>query len=317
MRLRRHIAAAIVAATALAAATAIAPRGASAQTPAAVHSFVPGGGQAVGQEPEYFPANVLGLPDPGARRMVPSIDPRQIVSLGMGGEIVLRFDAPIVDGDGADLTVFENAFYYAIGPRERLFAEPAEVAASRDGINFVAWPFDTLTLAGCAGTAPTYGDRNPFDPAVSGGNAFDLAAIGLDSVRFLRIRDVTALVAADATHPYWDPTLSGFDLDAVVAIPIDGRAPAATPDGTPDATAILSQPSMIPNPAIDRVLVTHRAARALRVLDMHGRLRHQETVTMGSVSTMLDLRELGNGVYIVEIKGDDGERTASLLRIVR
>ena len=195
-----------------------------AQPADAVEWFRPGSGQTLGQEPEYFPANVLGWPDRTARPDMASVDPREIMSLGLGGEIVLRFDsAPIIDAEGPDFTVFENAFHYSLGQESRVYAEPAEISVSRDGITFLSFPFDTLTLRGCAGVTPTAGDRNPLDPSVSGGDSFDLATLGIDSVRYVKIRDITAMVKGNPAHPYWDPTLTGFDLDAVIAIPPQGR----------------------------------------------------------------------------------------------
>jgi hypothetical protein len=225
---------------------------ARAQGADAVETFRPGTGQNAGQGPAWFPANVLGLPDTSARRTVASVDPGEILSLGLGGEIVLRFDsAPIVDGPGVDFTVFENAFVFRIGQRERVYAEPAEVAVSRDGSVFVSFPHDFRTLAGCAGVTPTNGDANPLDPTVSGGDAFDLALIGVDSVRYVRITDLTAIVADDPTHAYWDPTLSGFDLDAVVAIPLELRGVLAAP-----LASSRGQLRVVPNPATEFVEVT-------------------------------------------------------------
>jgi len=305
----------------------VASTAALAQTPAAVHSFAPGSGQSSGQEPQHFPANVLGLPDASARRSVPAIDPRQIASLGMGGEIVLRFDEPIVDGDGVDFTVFENAFYYTIGPRERLYAEPAEVSVSRDGETWTRFAFDTLTLAGCAGTAPTYGDGDPFDPRESGGNGFDLAVLGVDSIRFVRVRDVTALVAGNPEHPFWDPTLSGFDLDAVVAIPVDGRTPSAVPPSLPMSPASPSSPTrealsltltVAPNPATDRLRVAHtERALELRIVDVRGEHVLRQRPTTGSRSTDFDLSRIAPGAYLLEVIDVDGRRGGTLVRIAR
>ena len=75
----------------------------------AVESFTAGTGAGYGAQ--YFPGNVLGLPDSTGRAGVASVEPKQILGLGLGGVIVLRFDrAPIVDIPGPDFTVFENAF---------------------------------------------------------------------------------------------------------------------------------------------------------------------------------------------------------------
>ena len=145
--------------------------------------FRPGTGPGIGRGAEYFPNNVLGFPDTNARPTVPSVDPAQILSLGLGGEIILGFRTPIVDRPGADFTLFENAFHYNLGGKQRTFAEPATVAVSSDGEHFTEFPFDSLTLIGCAGITPTDGHANPLDPAQSGGDHFDLSDIGMDSVR--------------------------------------------------------------------------------------------------------------------------------------
>ncbi len=188
-----------------------------------VYQFHPGSGQNLGQSPEFFPQNIFGLPDTAARWNVPSADPRQICSLGMDGMIIIGWkQLVLVDGPGPDFTVFENAFAYGNG---KIFAEPAIVSVSKDGVHFVTFPFDSLSLEGCAGKTPTNGAADPFNPQLSGGDAFDLSAIGIDTVRFIRIQDISRMVKENPHHPYWDPTISGFDLDAVVGLHL---APATT-----------------------------------------------------------------------------------------
>jgi hypothetical protein len=283
-----------------------------AQPPAAVHTFVPGSGQTVGQEPEYYPANVLGLPDTTARRNVPATDPHQILSLGYGGEIVLRFAEPIVDGPGPDFTVFENAFYYTLGGREKIYAEPAEVSVSRNGVSFAAYSYDPQTLEGLAGTRPTYGDQNPYDPRVSGGNSFDLAELGIDSVLYIKIRDVVSIIVNNVSHPYWDPTLSGFDLDAVLALPLAGRSGVTVASG-----ASIAAPQLTPNPAATHLAVTTGDARSLRLIDVHGRVLRDVACEIGQRSVVLDVRELAVGAYVVEVIDRRGVRSAALLRVMR
>lgn len=56
-----------------------------------------------------------------------------VVSLGDGGVATLKFSAPIADGTGPDLAVFENGFSNA-------FLELAHVEVSSDGIHFVRFP---------------------------------------------------------------------------------------------------------------------------------------------------------------------------------
>jgi hypothetical protein len=163
-----------------------------------------------------FPANILGLPDTTARKDIPSNNPAQVCSLGMGGEIVLGWkNAVLVNRTGADFTIFENVFLNFNG---RAFAEPAKIAVSQDGVRFVEFPFDSLSLRGCAGVTPTNGNQNPLNPALSGGDSFDLATIGMDSIRFVKITDISAMVLNNPRHPFYDPTITGFDVDALVGI---------------------------------------------------------------------------------------------------
>jgi hypothetical protein len=142
-----------------------------------------------------------------------------VFSLGVGGEILLEFtDYLIFDGAGVDFTVFENAFQVGDDP-ENTFAEPAYVAVSEDGVTFVEFPCDPLVrpYAGCAGVRsvlanPDLNDIDPTDPAVSGGDSFDLAQVGLRTARFVRIRD------SGVGYGPIGPATGGFDLDAVAIV---------------------------------------------------------------------------------------------------
>lgn len=175
-------------------------------------------GEMGGRGSDYLPASVLGRPDTTGRRDVAATDPKQVLSIGLGGEIVLDFGSRLVlDRPGPDLVIFENPFVYTLGGNERIYAEPAEVSVSRDGVEWVSFPFDSVTLAGAAGVTPVNGDADPFDPELSGGDLFDFSLIGVDSIRYLRLIDVTPIVRDDRDHPLWDITLNGFDLDAVIA----------------------------------------------------------------------------------------------------
>jgi Thrombospondin type 3 repeat len=175
-------------------------------------------------------------------------------SLGIGGSIVLEFtDNVVVDRPGPDLTVFENAFLLNGVASGNPFAEPATVSVSGDGIHFVAFPCALQSppfYPGCAGVYPVFATDaataavpsttpiaalvglpvNGFPvPAGSGGDGFDLAAVGLAAARFVRI-DAGPLAPGLAG-------LAGFDLDAVIAVHSVDRAgaPDADGDGFPDA----------------------------------------------------------------------------------
>lgn len=129
-----------------------------------------------------------------------------VVSLGNGGTIAVAFAKnAIVDGPGADFVVFENPFEIAGG----VFAELATVEVSLDGETWHAFPCDAVAApyGGCAGHTPVWldGDDGPLDPATSGGDAFDLADIGVSSARYVRVTDRADLDGLDGV----------FDLDAI------------------------------------------------------------------------------------------------------
>jgi hypothetical protein len=169
-----------------------------------VVSYTPGDFAGFGQD--RLPEIVYGPPDaPGGGGA--STD---VLTLGQEGEIVVTFDVAIVDGEGPDLLVFENPFtgWYETG----------YVAVSEDGEAWHEWPCDPTDVAGlypgCAGVALVYASADngvdPTDPAAAGGDAFDLADLGLTRARYVRVRDSGANTYAG--------TSGGFDLDAMAVV---------------------------------------------------------------------------------------------------
>lgn len=182
-----------------------------------VYFFAPGRGQNSGQSDEYYPENIFGFPSEKAAFQIPEQKPEELLSIGFEGEIIVGFkDHKLIDLEGPDFIIFENAFENpATG---NLFVEPAKIAVSNDGINFREFQYDPLTLEGCAGISPTTGSGNPCDPVSIGGDAFDLADMKMDNITHIRITDISYLVKEDPSHQYYDPIISGFDLDAVVGL---------------------------------------------------------------------------------------------------
>lgn len=251
--------------------------------------FTPGTGQSTGQGPIFFPTNVFTGPAPLASDTVPLTEPRDVCSIGLGGTVVVGFrSAVIVDGPGADFTIFENAFRF-LG---RIYAEPAMIEVSYDGVMWKAFPFDSATLQGCAGITPTTG-YDPFDPTVSGGDAFDLETIGVDTIRWIRITDVTSIIRNDPQHPFYDPTLSGFDLDVVIGL---HAIPAAFTQSLVD----------IVNTSLVRVDAPRPAT--LSVFDVQGSALYRNSVASGVI--MFDLAPFTSGALFVVI--DDGVQRSTL-----
>jgi hypothetical protein len=171
-----------------------------------VVSFSPGPGAGYGQD--RFPDVVLGPPRGGGAGQG-SLD---VLSLGREGSIVLALDdGLLVDGPGVDLLVFENAFFG--------FPETAFVAVSDDGVLWHEWPCEPENAdAGyphCAGVHPVLANPSEgisaTDPAVAGGDGFDLAELGVSRARLVRIRD-------SGKNRSYAPPSAGFDLDGIAVV---------------------------------------------------------------------------------------------------
>jgi hypothetical protein len=201
------------------------------------------------------PLNSLGLParSTGSGPFDGDVTPfnapytsDQVVSIGAGGELVLRFDHQVADDPtnlyGIDLLIYGNAFlgisfetFLADGT---VFGEPARVSVSQDGTTWIDAPslfadamFPTLAYQdptgpfSFGGTIPTSFTR-PVDPSLdasdfagldtaqiaalygggAGGLGIDLGALGVPWIEYVRI---------------WQPSGDAWasDIDAVVDVP--------------------------------------------------------------------------------------------------
>lgn len=180
----------------------------------AVHAFEPGPCAGFGRA--SFPSVVLGPPR-GGGEMQGSLD---VLSLGEGGSIVLDLgEGGVVDGEGPDLIVFENAFYVG-GDRSRPVADLGEVSVSDDGVSWTTWPCAATAFpyGACAGWHPVLSAPgngiDPTDATRAGGDAFDLADIGVASARFVRVVDMRSSACGEGGGA----STVGFDLDAVAVV---------------------------------------------------------------------------------------------------
>jgi hypothetical protein len=175
-----------------------------------VESFTPGKGAGFGAD--RFPGIIYGPPR-GAGDHSGSVD---VLSLGTDGEIVVGFGGNgIADGEGEDFIVFENAFWKG-GNSKYPFMELGQISVSEDGTTWTTFPCkqDATPYDGCAGWHPVYSNPgnciSPTDPAMAGGEAYDLATIGVKTARFVKIVDLHNATGGEGT--------TGFDLDAVAVI---------------------------------------------------------------------------------------------------
>ncbi|MBN1540608.1 T9SS type A sorting domain-containing protein [candidate division KSB1 bacterium] len=254
----------------------------------------------------YFPYNVLGppTPDPSISAYNPAYKASDILSLGYGGEIVLRFENNIViNGPGTDLLVFENCFISYFSPQA--VVEPGIVSVSQDGENWVTFPYDTTTLEGLAGVTPVRSTMHPTDPDSSGADAFDLADVGFEWIRYVRITDV-----GDKWRPHF--TSRDFDLDAVVAINSAKEIPTAVQSAgsRPHAFTLLQN---YPNPFNPQTTIAFEARQSGRLsVDIYN-IAGQRLVRLydgvvhpGAVSIAWNafdeaMRPVGSGIYFARV----------------
>ncbi len=185
-----------------------------------VVSFTPG--ECAGFGAAKMPGVIEG-PPVGAGDQMGSLD---VVSFGKGGAMIVRFDG-IVDGPGPDFIVFENAFY-AGGDPTKIAADLAQVGVSEDGEtwhDFPCTPGSAPPFGTCAGWHPVYASPDngisPFDPDHAGGDPYDLADLGLSTIRYVRIQDRATEGCPDGAPS----TTAGFDLDAIAVIHPSKAAP--------------------------------------------------------------------------------------------
>lgn len=170
-----------------------------------------------------------------------------VLSLGINGNITLGFDVTIINKPGYDFIIFENPFRIVSQP-EKVYAELMFVEVSTDGINFVRFPCISNTqspgtiypedVTNLAGVWPVYAnvdenDIDPFNPDISGGDAFDLddlvndimvqsGLVDLQNIQYIKLIDIRG----DGTfldsngNPIFDAIDmdNGADLDAVAVI---------------------------------------------------------------------------------------------------
>jgi hypothetical protein len=251
-----------------------------------------------------IPDAALGYPD------------GDVVSLGDGGNAILTFAAPIIDGSGFDFAVFENG--------GSSFLELAFVEVSSDGVNFFRFPnhseTQTETQIGSFGTphaaylhnlAGKYGAQygTPFDLSEIANN--DL--LDKNNITHVKVVDVVGSInpayasfdslgnAVNESFPTPFPSC-GFDLQAVGVI----------------NQLILDLPSiqesavvLYPNPANDMISIKGNRLRDITIYDMSGRL----VLTREGVSNkQINVSHLSAGTYsVVAASGDVIQRVLLII----
>lgn len=248
-----------------------------------------------------------------------------LVSLGDSGVATLTFPAHIYNGAGPDIVVFENGFPNPGNPEEA-FLELAFVEVSSDGVNFTRFPASSETPAPQVPGAGVYMNARKVNNLagkyiLNYGTPFDLeelkgkAGLDVNKITHVRLVDVIGSLGSNGSKdkdgklindPYPTPfASSGFDLDAVGALYMEGKWPSGivTP-GIEDAVHIY------PNPAKDLMHIKSDKIQegTVTVQDVTGRQLLQQGISNGYLG--LNTTQLPAGVYYLTLNDGNGKEWA-------
>ena len=232
-----------------------------------------------------------------------------VVSLGDGGEAILQFNLPIINGLGADFAVFENSF-------DGQFLELAFVEVSSDGIHYFRFPakshIDTTIQTWSFGLTDATKIHNLAGKyKAEYGTPFDLSDIEdhvlLDKqwITHVKIVDVvgciqnqycTRDVDGRKINDPWptDFGSGGFDLDAVGVI----HQQSVGLDEF-EFTSI----SVYPNPATDVLNINISSVNYfVEVINVIGEVVLISENKSGTVT--LSINELNQGLYTLRVTSD-------------
>ena len=234
-------------------------------------------------------------------------DNLSVVSLGDGGSATLTFAHPIMNGEGPDFAVFENAF-------DSYFLELAFVEVSSDGQRFVRFPATSLTqtvhqIGGTGRLDATYINNLAGKYRMGYGTPFDLAELadstGLDINNITHVRVVDVVGSINPLYATYDafghmvndpwPTNSngsGFDLDGVAVL-------HSTSEGIDDVDDEMV--SVYPNPATDFITISGATGAKAEICDVMG--RRVMAFTVESSNFTVNVASLPAGVYLLRVDG--------------
>lgn len=248
-----------------------------------------------------------------------------LVSLGDSGIAILTFPANIYNGAGPDIVVFENGFPNPGNPEEA-FLELAFVEVSSDGVNYTRFPASSETPAPQVPGAGVYMNARKVNNLagkyiLNYGTPFDLEELkgtqGLDinKITHVRLVDVIGSLGSNGSkdkngNPVNDPyptpfPSSGFDLDAVGALYMEGKWPSGIATLGNEASV-----RIFPNPATDVLNVSAAGINAAiaTVTDVTGRQLLQQEMSNGNVQ--VNTSKLPKGVYYLTLNDGNGKEWA-------
>jgi len=259
----------------------------------------------------------LGLASYGADTDALGIAEITPVSLGDGGEAILTFPFPIMNGSGPDFAVFENGF-------TNHYMEFAFVEVSSDGVNFFRFdgvseaPTDVqlsnFSFSDCAYIHNLAGKYRqlygtPFDLDEMNG----ITGLNVNNITHIRLIDVVGSINPQygtldsqgniINDPY--PTefeSGGFDLDAI------GVIHQSTTSGIDEESNELS---VYPNPFDEQFQCELSGKTQVTLRNIHGQiLVSREESSIFSIN----LTEESDGMYFLTLETEGKTRTIKLIK---
>ncbi len=254
-----------------------------------------------------LPNNAVGFPD------------GNVVSLGDEGNAILTFATPIVNGNGYDFAVFENASFD--------YLELAFVEISSDGLNYFRFPAHSQTQTATqvdtfATPEPTY--LNNFAGKYYGdyGTPFDLSEIpnnpllDKNNIQFVKIVDVVGSI---------NPLFASFDIFGN-AVNDSFPTPFASCGFDLQAVGVINQRNLLnesfklnsniiifPNPANDYITVkSDNTIEKIKILDLNGRIVFQSD--NNSETNVIDIKYFLKGIYFLKIESNENISIHKILK---
>ena len=226
-----------------------------------------------------------------------------VVSLGDGGSAILTFSSPIINGNGPDFAVFENAF-------NNTFLELAHVEVSSDGINYFRFESSSLSQI----NSQIMYEVNATDiKNLAGkyraqyGTPFDLEEMigitNLDVNNITHVKIIDAIGSINQSYASYDsqgnmindpfPTpfeTGGFDLDAIGVI-----------HSFVGIEESLNTFKVFPNPAKEKatIIFDNLSDKTIQLIDLNGVIVFQLISNSNQID--LDLFRYSKGVYILKL----------------
>lgn len=227
----------------------------------------------------------IGMPEQG--------DGYNFVSLGFGGEIVIRLNNIIADQPGNDFTLVETSFN-DLNKSCTSYPETADVYVSTDGIEFY------FVGTACKDTE------------------FDISVSGLMDIEYVKIQDTS-----DPLN-FRGGNADGFDVDGIACINAHYSKGTAfrsasvennVPDEPKDDDAVSAWPNPFKEALSVKMNVPEDGKYEVRVYNIFGSLMYHKEIssTGGTLSDTIDTKDLAKGTYTIVVFSGKNKVSSEML----